>query len=42
MEQDKWQVAPEYLSPEMLKAIELNTYGHLWSQKGGIGACDVW
>ena len=40
--QDKWLVEPEYLAPQMLRAVEVESFQHLWGQKGGIGACDVW
>lgn len=38
----KWLTIPEYLSPEMLRAEEEGDYDGIWSQKGGVGACDVW
>jgi hypothetical protein len=38
----EWLLLPEYLSPELLRAIELESFEHLWAQRGGIGACDVW
>ncbi len=39
---NKWLVTPEYLSPELLKAIENNSTDELWNQKGGISSCDIW
>lgn len=41
-ERNKWLLLPEYLAPQLLRAIELETYEHLWGQKGAIGSCDVW
>jgi hypothetical protein len=41
-EGNNWLLSFEYLSPEMLRATQTGYYEHLWKQKGGIGACDVW
>ena len=40
--EDCWLVDLEHLAPEMLRAIEVESFEHLWGQKGGISQCDVW
>lgn len=38
----QWLLHPEYLAPQLLRAIEYGSYEHLWAQKGGVSVCDVW